>query len=229
MSHLIAHSARSKAVNGKFEPMNRLVTNIFYFLGVTICHLPRTKTYVNLIELENQLHTQWMQSIAGDRKSYAQLLENIGGHLRSFFKRRLMSRPSEVEDLVQETLLAIHQKRHTYLEGQPLTAWIFAIARYKFIDSVRAYAVRDALHDTLDDVEEELWSEQDKDEQEARHDMTQLLNRLPVKQRDAILQVKLHGLSIAEAAQVLNQSESAVKIHIHRGIKTLSLQNMGKS
>ena len=183
---------------------------------------------MNLIDLENQLHAQWLQAIEGDSRSYSQLLERIGSHLRSFFKRRLSSRPFEVEDLVQETLLAIHQKRHTYLSNQPLTAWIFAIARYKFIDSVRAYSVRDALNDNLDDFEQDLWSEQDKNDQEARRDIAKLLTHLPANQRNAILQVKLNGLSIAEAAQALDQSESAVKVHIHRGIKTLSQQHQDK-
>ena len=122
---------------------------------------------------------------------------------------------------MQETLLAVHNQRHTYDAGQPLTAWIHAIARYKLIDLLRRRAGRDALNDPLDD-EIEVFAASDTEADDARRDLAKLLERLPDRQRLPIIHMKLEGLSVVEAARMTGMSESAVKVGVHRGLKALA-------
>ena len=182
----------------------------------------------SLATLEAQLHSLWMQSLDGDSACYERVLTLLSGYLRSFLRNRLQSRLSDVEDLVQETLMAIHQKRHTYQSDQPLTAWVYAIARYKLIDHLRAHSRRDSKHDDIDDWAEQLWANDDAQASDAQRDLHQVLSELPDKQRLPIEHTKLQGLSIAESAQLTGQSEAAVKVNIHRGLKALA-QKFGAS
>ena len=88
-----------------------------------------------MIEAEAQYRDWMLAGLAGDAAAYRRLLAALSGHLRSFFARRVG--PSAAEDLVQETLIAIHTKRETYEASLPLTAWVYGIARYKLIDEYR--------------------------------------------------------------------------------------------
>jgi RNA polymerase sigma-70 factor (ECF subfamily) len=177
---------------------------------------------------ESQLRTSLIQGLGGDAGAYHDFLKVLTGHLRAYFRRRLFQRPDDVEDLVQETLLAVHNKRHTYDAGQPLTAWIHAIARYKFIDLLRAHSAREDLNDPLDD-ELLLFSEMTHDAFEAKKDVEKLLMELPERQRLPIVHVKLEGLSVAETANRTGMSESAIKVGIHRGLKALAEKIRGRT
>lgn len=170
---------------------------------------------------EDRLRSMLMQGLAGDAKAYQAFLKDMSAHLRAFFKRRLTSLPDEIEDLVQETLLALHNQRHTYQSSQPLTAWVHAIARYKLIDLFRARGVREALTDPLDD-ELQVFAASDTDAFEARRDLGHLMAQLPEHQRLPILHMKLEGLSVIETAAATGMSESAVKVGVHRGLKALA-------
>ena len=100
---------------------------------------------------EERLRNLLLRGLAGDNPAYHAFLQELSAHLRAFLRKRLAGLPDEVEDLVQESLLAVHNQRHTYDAGQPLTAWIHAIAKYKLIDLLRRRAKRDLLTDPLDD------------------------------------------------------------------------------
>jgi RNA polymerase sigma-70 factor (ECF subfamily) len=177
---------------------------------------------------ESQLRTSLIQGLGGDAGAYHDFLKVLTGHLRAYFRRRLFQRPDDVEDLVQETLLAVHNKRHTYDADQPLTAWIHAIARYKFIDLLRAHSAREDLNDPLDD-ELLLFSEMTHDAFEAKKDVEKLLMELPKRQRLPIVHVKLEGLTVAETANRTGMSESAIKVGIHRGLKALAEKIRGRT
>ena len=86
---------------------------------------------------EARLRGLLVRGLDGDALAYHAFLRDLSAHLRAFLRRRLAHLPDEVEDLVQESLLAIHNQRHTYDAGQPLTAWVHAIAKYKLVDLVR--------------------------------------------------------------------------------------------
>jgi len=127
---------------------------------------------------------------------------------------------------MQETLLAVHNQRHTYRADQPLTAWVYAIARYKLVDFLRARTKREDLNDPLDD-ELLLFAESDHEAFEAKKDVNKLLADLPERQRLPIQHVKLEGLSVAETAKRTGMSESAIKVGIHRGLKALAEKMRG--
>ncbi len=175
---------------------------------------------------EPQMRDQLLLGLAGDTAAYHDFLSRLAALLRSFFRRRLLSLPDEVEDLVQETLLAVHNHRHTYDVNQPLTAWVHAIARYKLTDLFRRRSVREQLHEPLDD-ELELPAASDLEAGDARRDIAKLLSQLPDRQRLPIQHVKLEGLSVQEAARLTGMSESAIKVGVHRGLKTLAAMIRG--
>jgi RNA polymerase sigma-70 factor, ECF subfamily len=171
---------------------------------------------------EDRLRGLLVQGLDGDAAAYRQFLRDLAAHLRGFLRRRLQRIPDEVEDLVQETLLAVHNQRHTYDRAQPLTAWVHAIAKYKLIDFLRRRAGRDDLTEPLDE-ELEVFASVDNAAAEARRDVAKLLAGLPEKQRQAIVCMKLEGLSVVETAARTGMSESAVKVYVHRGLKALAL------
>jgi RNA polymerase sigma-70 factor, ECF subfamily len=175
----------------------------------------------SLPTIEAQLHSLWMQSLNGDNACYERALSLLSGYLRSFMRKRMQSQLSDVEDLVQETLMAIHQKRHTYQSDQALTAWVYAIARYKWVDHLRAHGRRESLHDDIDDWAETLSVNSTEEVSDAHKDLALVLADLPLRQREAIEHTRLMGLSITETAERTGQSEASVKVNIHRGLKTL--------
>jgi len=181
-----------------------------------------------MIAAEERLRDLLIRGLAGDATAYHVFLKELSAHLRAFLRRRLSGIPDEVEDLVQETLLAVHNQRHTYDPGQPLTAWVHAIAKYKLVDFLRRRARGDALTDPLDDGLE-VFAAADTDAAEARRDLAKLLAELPDRQRLPIVHVKVEGLSVSETAQLLGMSEPAVKIGVHRGLKALAAKIRGSS
>ena len=172
---------------------------------------------------ETELRELFTRGLAGDAQAYRSFLLKLSAHLRAFLGKRLFGWPDDVEDLVQECLLAMHNQRHTYQSDQPLTPWVHAIARYKMIDLLRAKSSREALHDPIDD-ELAVFADSLTEARDAKRDLSGLLDTLPDRHRLPIVHVKIEGLSIAEAARVTGMSESAVKVGIHRGLKALALR-----
>jgi RNA polymerase sigma-70 factor (ECF subfamily) len=162
-----------------------------------------------------------LQSLAGDAAAYSMFLDELTARLRSYLRRRLGGLPDEVEDLLQELLLAVHNKRHTYDPRQPLTAWVQAIARYKLVDLLRRRSRSDVLTDSLDE-DDQVFGTTLNDAAEARYDVAKLLRGLPDRQRLPILHVKIEGSSVTDTAVRTGMSESAVKVGIHRGLKALA-------
>lgn len=182
---------------------------------------PRMDANARANATEERLRSQFVAALAGDADSYRQFLAALSAHLRAFLRRRMAQWPDDVEDLVQETLLAIHNSRHTYQPAQPLTAWVHTIARYKLVDHLRARSRHEALNDPLDE-EMEIFARSDSDAAEARRDLEQMLQVLPERQRRALVMVKLAGASVAETARATGMSEASVKVGVHRGLKALA-------
>ena len=171
--------------------------------------------------IEERLRSLMLQSLAGDAATYRIFLDQLTLHLRSYLRRRLGGLPDEVEDLLQELLLAVHNKRHTYDPKQPLTAWVQAIARYKLVDLLRRRSRSDVLTDPLDE-DDQVFATTANDAAEAQYDVAKLLRGLPDRQRLPILYVKIKGASVTDTAIRTGMSESAVKVGIHRGLKALA-------
>jgi RNA polymerase sigma-70 factor (ECF subfamily) len=168
-------------------------------------------------DIDAPLKALMLRGLAGDASAHADLLARMSVYLRRYFARKLGSSNADVEDLVQDTLLAIHLKRETWDRAQPFTAWAYAIARYKLIDQFRRRRVR--YTEPLE-AAETLFATEEEDPS-TRLDVDRLLNELPARQRAVLADVKLQGLSTAEAAVKSGMSESAVKVSVHRSLKTL--------
>jgi RNA polymerase sigma-70 factor (ECF subfamily) len=170
-------------------------------------------------DTESGLKELMLRGLAGDAGAHAQLLGSLSGYLRAYFARRLGPGAAETEDLVQETLLAIHLKRDTYDPHQPFTPWAYAIGRYKLLDHFRRRGVRRAV--PLEDAGVLIASES-ADEGATRRDLAQLMGELPARQRALIEDVKLTGFSIEEAAQRQGFTPGAAKVAIHRALQRLA-------
>ncbi|MCQ8896614.1 sigma-70 family RNA polymerase sigma factor [Limnobacter humi] len=170
---------------------------------------------------ETALRPLWLQAQAGHEQSYRQALDLMARRLRGFYGRRLQGLPDEVEDLVQETLLALHVQRGTYDPSLPVSSWMFAIARHKLVDLWRRRGRRERLNDSLDDVDESDLP-QVHDEHAVQKDLQTLMQQLPDAQQQAIVLTKIEGLSMEEASQRSGVSVSALKVQVHRGLKKLA-------
>jgi RNA polymerase sigma-70 factor, ECF subfamily len=173
--------------------------------------------------VEAELKNLMVAGLSGDATAHRLLLEQLSRLLRGYYKRRLARigrSDTEAEDLVQEALLAIHTRRHTYDPGEPLTPWVHAIARYKLIDHLRR--TRASRADVPIDDAADIVAHDDHGGAESAHDLGKLMSRLPGKMRRVIQCVKLDGLTVAEAANRCGISESDVKISVHRGLRALA-------
>ncbi|MFW2353928.1 sigma-70 family RNA polymerase sigma factor [Hydrogenophaga sp.] len=172
-------------------------------------------------DFEASLRPLWLRAQQGDEVAYREALEKIALRIRGFLRRRMQSTPDDIEDLVQETLLALHLQRGTFDPTLPVSAWVTAIARHKLVDLWRRRGRRDGLHDALDDVDEALLAAEPV-EDGAPRDLERLLQELPDVQRQAIVLTKIEGLSVTEASMRTGISESAIKVQVHRGLKRLA-------
>ncbi len=151
---------------------------------------------------------------AGDSVAYRQLLERARLWLARFYRSRLP--PGVVEDAVQDALIALHAKRATWDPARPFEPWLRAIARYTWIDRLRAMARRPEAE--LEDVH----AAPADGGPEAASDLVRLLARLKPAQAEAIRLTRLVGLTIEEASRATGQSVPLVKINVHRGLKRLT-------
>jgi RNA polymerase sigma-70 factor (ECF subfamily) len=172
-----------------------------------------------ILEVEVRLKALMLRAQAGDGPAWREVLTVLNVRLAPYFRHRLgADHAADADDLVQETLLAVHSRRMTYDARQPFTAWAYAIARYKLIDHWRRRRIR--RHVPLEDVAETLWVDADH-EGEVSADLSRLLGGLPARQEQLVRDVKIEGLSLAEAGERLGMTEGAAKVSLHRALKTL--------
>ena len=151
----------------------------------------------------------------GDKAAYASLLKFCAGWLGRYYSRRVP--PCRRDDLVQETLLSLHRKLGSYDPQRDFIPWLAAIARYRWVDHLRAVYRSDEVA-----LEADLASPDDDEPATARISLEKLFRQLPQGQATVIEMVKIEGLSVAEAARNTGQSEPLVKVNIHRGLKRLA-------
>jgi RNA polymerase sigma-70 factor (ECF subfamily) len=178
---------------------------------------------MNVSSTEPELHSLMIAGLRGEASAHRTLLEKLSGQLRGYYKGqldRIGRGPVEAEDLVQEALIAIHTRRHTFDSSQPLTPWVYAIARYKFLDYLRRTRV--SLQEVWIEEEKDISTRGDQAGVDSSLDLKTLMSALPPKVRSAIKAVKLDGLSVSEAAAQTGMSESNVKVSVHRGLKAMA-------
>lgn len=175
-------------------------------------------------ESEEQLRAWMTAGLDGDAGAHAALLRALVPMLNSFYRRRMRGAEQDVEDLVQETLIAVHTRRASYDRERPFVVWLYAVARYRMIDHFR----RRRVTVPVEDLEHILVAEGFEDASLARMDVARLLSELSPKQARAIRDTHLDGLSVAEAARAADIGESDVKVSVHRGMKALAARIRGE-
>lgn len=158
----------------------------------------------------------------GNRDDYRIFLKGLALRVRAYHSKSLRRfvhfDESSADDLTQDTLIAVHAKLPTYDDKQPLMPWVIAIARYKFIDHLRRLG--SSVHwEELGDRIDLFVDEPPADE---RIEIQQLLESLPVRDRQLIVLTKLEGQPVLAAAKTLGMTEGAAKVAIHRALKTLA-------
>jgi RNA polymerase sigma-70 factor (ECF subfamily) len=171
---------------------------------------------------EDQLKAWMTAGLDGDAASHALLLGALVPLLRQFYRRRIGD-DAEIEDLVQDVLIAVHTRRASYDRDRLFTPWLFSIARYKLVDRFR----RSQATSPIEDLAHILSVEGFEEASNASIDIDRLLGTLPPKQANAIRQTQLDGLSTAEAAAAGQIGESDVKVSVHRGLKALAARLRG--
>ncbi|WP_367348449.1 sigma-70 family RNA polymerase sigma factor [Sphingobium yanoikuyae] len=151
----------------------------------------------------------------GHGGAYRRLLGETSEWLTRYFERRLP--PGEVDDAVQETLLAIHRRRHTYDPRYAFAPWLAAIAKNKWVDQLRSLARRSA-----DELPDAIATGDHEAAVVSSSVLASLLDQLRPAQARAILLVKVQGYSVDEASAQTGLSPSAVKMNIHRGLARLT-------
>ena len=154
---------------------------------------------MNARSTELDLQRLMLAGLDGDAAAHKALLTRLSAHLRAYFRTRLARigmAAADAEDLVQETLIALHTRRHTYDRSQPLTPWVYAIARYRLVDYLRR-SKGSAMDVPIEEAEEVL-ADDNPSSVESSLDLAQLMARLSPKARQAVQFVKLDGLSAAK-------------------------------
>ncbi len=159
------------------------------------------------------------RSLQGEPRAYEQLLVLLTVALRAVVNSRARAAGLDAEDVVQEVLLALHLKRGTWKTGTPVAPWVAAIARNKIVDALRRRGQRTEV--SIESVVETLCNETADDGRSAQ-DVEHMLERLNDRQRQVVRAVSIEGYSAQEAAQRLQMSEVAVRVTLHRSLKTLA-------
>ncbi len=166
----------------------------------------------------------WLRAaIDGDSQSYQKFLAAVAPHVRSVSVRVLSSvgaNAADAEDIVQEVLLAIHLKRNTWDTSRPLKPWLSAIVRNKAIDALRRRGRHVAV--PLDEVMETLACQQAGLDPLGKLDVDTAVRQLNGNQKKIVNWISIEGASVRDAAKKLQMSEGAVRVALHRALKTLS-------
>jgi RNA polymerase sigma-70 factor (ECF subfamily) len=172
---------------------------------------------------ETELARLLRAALAGDERVYTEFLRRAAYLVRGFARRRVVQGGIDPEDIVQETLLAVHMKRHTWRDDAPVTPWLYAIARYKLVDAFRRRGRRVEIEigeipDTFAEPEPETVSDRE---------IGRALETLAPGQRSVVAAVSVDGLSISETAKTLGMTETAVRVALHRGLTAIA-QRFGR-
>lgn len=176
-------------------------------------------------EQAEQQRRAWMAAAqAGDRRAYERVLADSVALIRSVARRR--GAPIDVlDDVVQETLLTVHRVRHTYDPSRSYDAWLAAIADRRAIDTLRSHGRRNhrEVHDELafEQYAEHDDASADSERQQRAQHLHAAIAELPPRQREAVQKLGIAEQSLAEAAASTGRNEGALKVNLHRALKTL--------
>jgi RNA polymerase sigma-70 factor, ECF subfamily len=173
-------------------------------------------------EREDEWTGLMRSAMSGDSAAYHRLLKSVTPVLRAAARRGLARAGQPVdqsEDIVQDILLAVHSKRHTWDVKAPFAPWLFAVARNKLIDALRRRGKRVFVN--IDDLTETLADAPTAETTSAR-EVAAKLNALPPRQRDVLQSIAVESASIKDTAAKFAMSEGAVRVALHRGLASLT-------
>lgn len=173
---------------------------------------------------ENELVRLMRAALAGDKVAYERFLCQTACLVRGFARRKIAQSGIEPEDVVQETLLAIHLKRHTWRNDAPVTPWIYAIARNKLNDAFRRRGRRVEIE--IGEIADSF--AQPEPDTVSEREIGRAVETLAPGQRSVVMAVSVDGRSIGETAQSLGMSETAVRVALHRGLTGIA-RRFGRS
>ena len=169
---------------------------------------------------------------AGDRAAYETLLRDCIPFIKRVARGQGI-RPDFVDDVVQETLITVHQARQTYDPNRSFTAWLRTIAQGRAIDGLRR-ARRTGTREVYAPLAYESHSDPGGDPERAavQRGHTKVrdlaIGKLSAGQREAVEHLALQSQSLAQAATVTGRSTGSLRVDWHRALKTLRAQFGGK-
>jgi RNA polymerase sigma factor (sigma-70 family) len=167
---------------------------------------------------------------AGDRSAYESLLRDCIPFIKRVARRQGVA-PDRIDDVVQETLLTVHRARQTYDPGRSFTAWLRTIAQRRAIDGLRRHGRTD-MREIHAPLAYENYPDPGGDREGADGIDGAVVGRavatLPPGQREAVQQLAVRGLSLAQAATATGRTAGALKVNLHRALKTLRAQLGGQ-
>lgn len=173
-----------------------------------------------MADQNDNLEELMKRSLNGDQPAYALLLQATTRLLRPFLSKRL-SMVGEVDDLMQEILISVHKARHTYDGERPYKPWVYAIAKFRLQDHLRAH-YSDQLRHALDfDELEEYLLEPVTESLMSYESISGEVEKLPEKQATILRLLHQDGYTAKEVAEKIGMNESAVKVAAHRAYKVL--------
>lgn len=163
-------------------------------------------------------------AIDGDEAAYLAFLRSVTPHLRAVARSRCRAwglPASDAEDVVQDVLVTVHLKRGTWDPTRPIAPWLATIVRNRTVDLQRRRGRGGRMAIPIDDVLETLAAEPDGDTDD-RADAERLVDRLKDPARDIVRSISLDGAGVKETAARLKMTEGAVRVALHRALKTLA-------
>jgi RNA polymerase sigma-70 factor (ECF subfamily) len=172
-------------------------------------------------ELEEKMAALMRAALKGDEVAYAAFLRMGADAAHRVVRHRLASYSAvSPEDVVQETLLAIHLKRHTWRVGDPILPWFMSITRYKIVDACRRQRVRISV--PIDDLSDVLATPDSGSEGADGRQIERAVDTLSEGQKKVVRAIAIEGRSIRETATALDMKETAVRVAFHRGLSAIA-------
>ena len=160
------------------------------------------------------------QALGGDKRAYADLLQETTRLLRPFLSKRL-NFSTEVDDVLQEILISIHKARHTYDGNRPYKPWAYAIAKFRLQDYLRMHYADHLRHAVELSEVENILPEDVTESGISYESISGEIHKLPEKQATILRMMHQEGYTAREVAEKTGMTESAVKVAAHRAYKVL--------
>ncbi|MFZ3033803.1 MAG: sigma-70 family RNA polymerase sigma factor [Parvibaculum sp.] len=184
-------------------------------------------------QMADQRWSGWMAAAqSGDRAAYNSLLREIVPMIQRIARRQGVE-GDHVDDVVQEVLTSIHKARHTYDPSRSFAAWLTTISQRRAIDILRRTS-RHSKRERHAPLAYESYAEPDmqpdrpRDEADRARMLGEAIGDLSDGQREAVEHLAIRELSLAETARLTGKSKGALKVNLHRAMKTLRARLGGK-